>query len=47
MQANRTLKSQIAEQAAIMAEELIVKNLTKEDQVAIVEDYLEKVGTIQ
>jgi F-type H+-transporting ATPase subunit b len=47
MQANRTLKNQIAEQAAVMAEELIVKNLTKEDQVAIVEDYLEKVGTIQ
>jgi F-type H+-transporting ATPase subunit b len=30
-----------------MAEELIVKNLTAKDQVAITEQYLEKVGAVQ
>ncbi|MCI5149579.1 MAG: ATPase, partial [Candidatus Electrothrix sp. MAN1_4] len=30
-----------------MAEELIVKNLTPEDQVAITEQYLERVGAVQ
>jgi F-type H+-transporting ATPase subunit b len=30
-----------------MAEELIVKNLTSADQVAITEQYLERVGAVQ
>ena len=30
-----------------MAEELIVKNLTDDDQVKIIEDYLAKVGAVQ
>jgi F-type H+-transporting ATPase subunit b len=30
-----------------MAEELIVKNLTPEDQVKIIENYLDKVGAVQ
>ena len=47
MDARRTLKDEAAEQAAIMAEELIVKNLTPEDQVKIIEDYLDKVGAVQ
>ncbi len=45
--AKRMLKVEIAEQAAVMAEELIVKNLTPEDQVKITEDYLDKVGAVQ
>lgn len=45
--ARRTLKNEIADKAAIMAEALIVKNLTVDDQVKIVEDYLDKVGAIQ
>ena len=45
--AKRMLKNEIADQAAIMAEALIVKNLTADDQVKIVEDYLDKVGAIQ
>lgn len=47
MEAKRTLKNDAADQAAIMAEELIKKNLTDEDQVKIVEDYLAKVGAVQ
>ena len=47
MEARRTLKDEVADQAAIMAEELIVKNLTAEDQVKIIEDYLAKVGAVQ
>ena len=47
MIARRTLKNEIAEQAAAMAEELIVKNLTSDDQVKIIEDYLDKVGAVQ
>ena len=47
MDARRTLKNEVADQAAIMAEELIVKNLTPEDQVKIIEDYLDKVGAVQ
>ena len=47
MEANRTLKNDIADQAAAMAEELIKKNLTAADQVKIVEDYLGKVGAVQ
>jgi len=45
--ARRMLKNEIADKAAIMAEALILKNLTEEDQVKIVEDYLDKVGAIQ
>ncbi|MBU0944656.1 MAG: ATP synthase F0 subunit B [Proteobacteria bacterium] len=45
--AKRTLQNEVAEQAAVMAEELIVKNLTPEDQVKITEDYLDKVGAVQ
>ncbi len=45
--AKRTLKVEAADQAAIMAEELIVKNLTADDQVKIIEDYLDKVGAVQ
>jgi F-type H+-transporting ATPase subunit b len=41
------LKNEIADKAAVMAEALILKNLTEEDQVKIVEDYLDKVGAIQ
>ena len=47
MEARRTLKNDIADQAAAMAEELIVKNLKPEDQAKIIEDYLDKVGAIQ
>lgn len=45
--AKRILRDEIAEQAAAMAEELIVKNLTPADQVAITEQYLERVGAVQ
>jgi len=45
--ARRMLKNEIADKAAVMAEALIVKNLTVDDQVKIVEDYLDKVGAIQ
>ena len=45
--ARRILKNEIADKAAIMAEALILKNLTEDDQVKIVEDYLDKVGAIQ
>lgn len=47
MVARRTLKNDIAEQATAMAEELIRKNLTADDQVKIIEDYLDKVGAVQ
>lgn len=47
MEARRTLKNDVADQASVMAEELIVKNLTPEDQVKIIEDYLDKVGAVQ
>lgn len=43
-EARRNLKDEIAEGASVMAEELIVKNLTDDDQVKIIEDYLSKVG---
>ena len=45
--AKRALRDEVAEQAAAMAEELIVKNLTPADQVAITEQYLERVGAVQ
>ncbi len=43
----RMLKVEVTEQAAVMAEELIIKNLTADDQVKIIEDYLDKVGAVQ
>ena len=45
--AKRGLKVSATEQAAVMAEEIIVKNLTADDQVKIIEDYLDKVGAVQ
>ena len=45
--AKRLLREEVAEQAAAMAEELIIKNLTPADQVAITEQYLERVGAVQ
>ncbi len=45
--ARDTLQNEVAEQAAVMAEELIVKSLTPADQVKITEDYLDKVGAVQ
>jgi F-type H+-transporting ATPase subunit b len=47
VEAKRALQVEVADQAAAMAEELIVKNLTPEDQVTITEQYLEKVGAVQ
>ena len=46
-EARRTLKNEVAEQAAVMAEELIMKNLTEDDQVKIIDTYLDKVGAVQ
>ncbi len=46
-EARLRLRSEVAEQAAQMAEELIKKNLQDADQNRLVEDYLEKVGAIQ
>lgn len=45
--AKRLLREEVAEQAAAMAEELIVRNLTPVDQIAITEQYLERVGAVQ
>lgn len=45
--ARRILKNEVADQAAAIAEELISKNLTADDQVAIIENYLAKVGAVQ
>ena len=47
MVARRKLKNDVAEQATAMAEELISKNLKADDQVKIIEDYLDKVGAVQ
>jgi len=47
VEAKRSLQVEVADKAAAMAEELIVKNLTAKDQVAITEQYLEKVGAVQ
>jgi F-type H+-transporting ATPase subunit b len=47
VEARRDLKNEVADQAAVLAEELIVKNLTPEDQVKIIETYLDKVGAVQ
>ena len=46
-QATKRLREEIAEQAVIMAEEIIRKNLQSEDQVRLVEGYLDKVGGVQ
>ena len=46
-ESRRTLKNEVAEQAAVMAEQLIIKNLTANDQVKIIENYLAKVGAVQ
>jgi len=43
----RNLKNDMADQATVMAEEIIVKNLKPEDQNKIIEDYLNKVGALQ
>ena len=45
--AKRDLKDEVAEQAAVMAEEIVKQTLTPTDQVKIVEDYLDKVGAVQ
>ncbi|MGW8161446.1 MAG: F0F1 ATP synthase subunit B family protein [Desulfobulbales bacterium] len=47
VEAKRALRDDIADQAAAMAEELIVKNLTPEDQVKITEQYLDRIGAVQ
>jgi len=47
VEARRSLRDEIADQAAAMAEELIVKNLTPADQVNITEQYLDRVGAQQ
>jgi len=41
------LREDVATQAAVMAEELIRKNLQEADQVKLIENYLAKVGTVQ
>jgi F-type H+-transporting ATPase subunit b len=46
-EARRTLKNEVADQAAILAEKLIVNNLTANDQVKIIDNYLAKVGAVQ
>ncbi len=45
--ARRRLIADIAEEAAVMAAEVIKRNLTADDQVKIIEDYLDKVGAVQ
>ncbi|MDX9834915.1 MAG: ATP synthase F0 subunit B [Desulfobulbus sp.] len=45
--AKHLLRDEVAEQAAAMAEELIVRSLTPADQIAITEQYLERVGAVQ
>lgn len=47
IEARRTLKNEVADQAAVMAEQLILKNLTADDQVKIIDNYLAKVGAVQ
>jgi F-type H+-transporting ATPase subunit b len=46
-EARRVLKNEVADQAAILAEKLIVNNLTADDQVKIIDNYLAKVGAVQ
>lgn len=47
VEAKKLLQNEVAEQAAAMAEELIVKNLTQDDQIKITEQYLNRVGAVQ
>lgn len=42
--AKKALRAEIAEQAAQMAEALVVKNFTEADQAKLVSEYLDKVG---
>jgi F-type H+-transporting ATPase subunit b len=46
-EARRTLKNEVADQAAVLAEKLIINNLTADDQVKIIDNYLAKVGAVQ
>jgi len=46
-EAKLKLREDVANQAVVMAEELIRKNLQDTDQVKLIEDYLAKVGTVQ
>jgi len=46
-EAKLNLREEVANQAVVMAEELIRKNLQDTDQVKLIEDYLAKVGTVQ
>ena len=46
-EAKRRLKTEVAEQAAVMAEEIIKKNLQDADQNKLVEDYLTKLGGLK
>jgi len=46
-QAKLQLREEVANQAVMMAEELIRKNLQDADQVKLIEDNLAKVGTVQ
>ena len=46
-EAKLKLREDVANQAVVMAEELIRKNLQETDQVKLIEDYLAKVGTVQ
>jgi F-type H+-transporting ATPase subunit b len=46
-EAKLKLREEVANQAVIMAEELIKKNLQDADQVKLIEDHLAKVGTVQ
>ena len=46
-EAKRRLKAEVTEQAAVMAEEIIKKNLQDADQNKLVEDYLTKLGGLK
>ncbi|MEW6518945.1 MAG: F0F1 ATP synthase subunit B [Thermodesulfobacteriota bacterium] len=46
-EARRRLKTEVAEQAAVMAAEIIKKNLQDADQNKLVEDYLTKLGGLK
>jgi F-type H+-transporting ATPase subunit b len=46
-EAKLRLREEVANQATVVAEELIRKNLQEADQVKLIEDYLAKVGTVQ
>ena len=46
-EAKLQLREQVANQAVVMAEGLIRKNLQEADQVKLIEDYLSKVGRVQ